>query len=276
MLGQALMAESRERGWEVLGAARSGTDLLVDLMDWTHLSTSIKRISPRVVINAAGITDLAQCEDDPLAAWRINACAVGVMAEACRDLGCQLLQVSTDHYFTGDGAARHDEEAPVRLVNEYARSKFAGEAFARLCPQALVVRTNITGRRGLASRPTFAEWLSSVVNQDAEVTLFDDFFTSTLDTENCAKGLLDLIDIGYRGLINLASSEVASKKEFAQALAAAMGRPLSRITVGSVKALQPPRAESLGLDVTVAEKLLGRSLPGLQQVVESLAKMSLS
>jgi len=76
----------------------------------------------------------------------------------------------------------------------------------------------------------------------------------------------------YDGFGNVASRTVCSKKTFAEALAKAMGRKLTRAQTGSVRQLQPARAESLGLDVSRAESVLGRRLPDLEQVVSKLAR----
>ena len=270
MLGQALLAEAGRRGLHMSGAARSGADHACDLNDAAAVAALIAALRPALVVNAAALTDLNACEADPGLAYRVNARAVAVLAEACRSSGSRLLHISTDHFFSGDGDAPHDEAAPVRLVNEYGRSKFAGEAFALALPGALVLRTNITGFRGWTGKPTFAEWLIGAIERDDEMTLFDDFWTSTLDAPSFARAALDLADAGIAGLVNVASRTVASKLMFAEALARGLGRTMTRARPGSVGGLAVRRAESAGLDVRVAESILGRSLPDLDEVIAAL------
>ncbi len=272
LLGEALMAEARRRAIAVTGLARSGTDIALDIGDDDALLACLDGGSWEVAINAAAITGLDACEREPMLAYRINARAVAVMAECCRRKGRYFVQISTDHYFTGDGRVRHDETAPVRLVNEYARSKYAGEAFAATCPGALIVRTNFTGFRRRPGPPTFADWALDVIERDAPACLFDDFYTSTLDVEALATALADLIEQRPSGILNVAAREVASKKAFVEALAARLGRTLTRPTPASVSDLRPVRAESLGLDVSRAEALLGRPLPAFDEVIEALAR----
>lgn len=270
MLGQALLAEAGRRGLRMAGAARSGVDHVCDLADPAQVSGLISALRPKLVINAAALTDLNGCEADPGLAYRINARAVSILAEACRDAGSRLLHVSTDHFFSGDGDKPHDEVAPVRLVNEYARSKFAGEAFALALAGALVLRTNITGFRGWEGKPTFAEWLIGAIERDEAMTLFEDFWTSTMDATSFARAALDLAAAGAAGLINVASRSIANKRMFAEALARQLGRTLTRSKAGSVAALPVRRAESAGLDVKIAEAILGRPLPDLDEVVAAL------
>ncbi|WP_448191925.1 SDR family oxidoreductase [Azospirillum sp. sgz301742] len=272
LLGQALMREARRRGLAVAGAARSAADIACDVTDPEAVAAAFDAAAPDFVVNAAALVDLDRCESDPRLAYMVNARAAAFLAEQCRQRGSRLVHISTDHYWRGEGARLHGEAAPVRLLNEYARSKYAGEAFAATAPGALVVRTNITGFRGWAGRPTFAEWCLDVIERDAPVTLFDDFHTSTIDAPSCAAALFDLVALGAGGLLNVAAREAASKAAFVDALAAAANRRLSRATHGSVAGLATPRADSLGLDVTRAEAILGRRLPDTAAVVRALCQ----
>lgn len=270
LLGQALMTEIRRRGYKACGLARHSAEVSCDITDGGGLATAISSLGPRCVINAAAVTSLDACEANPSQAWLVNARAPGMLAEFCRDRNIKFVHVSTDHYYSGDGAARHDEAAPVRIVNEYARTKYAAEGLALAVPDSLVVRTNITGWRGWAGRPTFFEWAVDSLESRKEMTLFTDFYTSTIDAPTCASRLIDLIDRGATGILNLASRDVADKETFVRAIAKALRIEPNNARSGSVASLYPIRAESLGLNVAKAERLLGLRLPGLEDVVQNL------
>jgi len=270
LLGQAMLAQGRMRGWACIGAARSRADHIVDVTDHEALSTLVREISPSVVVNCAANTSHEACESDPGGAYAINARTASVLAELSFELDSRLVHISSDHFFTGNGAALHSESAPVRLLNEYARSKYAGEAFALTAPASLVVRTNFVGLRGWRNRPSFAEWALDAIEQSRPIVLFDDYFTSSIHSDACAGAVLDLLQIGATGLINVASSEVASKRTFIEALATAANVELAHVSVASVVGLTPRRAESLGLDVARAERMLDRSLPNLDETVHAI------
>ena len=57
-----------------------------------------------------------------------------------------------------------------------------------------------------------------------------------------------------------------------QAMAAALGRTLTRAQPGTVAAQAVARPDSLGLDVARAETILGRRLPSLGEVAARLAR----
>lgn len=271
MLGQALMAEGTVRHADIIGLARSGSDINIDICNDEVLRRVLGEIKPSIVINAAAITSLDTCEGNPGNAYAVNARAVSIISEATRCNGAYLVQISTDHYYANDGLRRHAESDPVYLINEYARTKYAGECFALVSGNSLVVRTNIVGFRGRVNAPTFVEWALQVLREQSPITLFDDFYTSSIDVGHFSRALLDLLSSRPVGILNLASSVVKSKKEFVEALATAVGLDVEHCSVGSVQTISGTRrAESLGLDVSKAEALLGYSLPDMESVIDHL------
>ncbi len=270
LLGRALRQEAQTRGFSALTAARNNADFIVDITDEQSLQTVLAAATPDMVINAAANVDLAACEADPAMAYLVNARPAALLAKWSCERGKLTVHVSTDQLFDGDGAASHDEHAAICLVNEYARSKFAAESFALCAPQSLVLRTSIAGfhpdGRG------FADWAMDALSNRKPLTLFDDFYGSTMDAPSFAVALFDLLAAKARGRFNLASREVSSKKQFILGLAAAAGIEVDWAKTGSVATLSPRRARSLGLDVGKAEACLARQLPGRDAVCTALVR----
>lgn len=271
MLGRRIAEELRKYNYDVVSAARFNADVCVDLSDETSLVDLLLKIEPRIIINSAAVVSLDKCDESPLAAWCINAKPVSLMANYANAAGCKLIQVSTDHYYTGDGRRKHNEQDGVCLVNDYARSKYAAECFARCVSGSLILRTNVTGIQGHSSAP-FARWLFESIENRSKLTLFDDFYTSTIDVGAFSRILIDLIKMNCCGIYNLASRDVASKKEFAEAVAKYNGWHLDHADVGSVFSLGTKRAESLGLDVSSITAILGYEMPSLDDVVNALSQ----
>ena len=269
LLGQAVAREARRRGVEPREAARRDAPIQVDIADDADLRSLLDAERPDLVVHCAALVDMDLCESDPALAWRVNARPLAFLAEWSRASGGRLLHVSTDHYFTEGYAAAHDETAPVSLVNEYARSKFAGEAFALTAANALVLRTSIVGIRGW-EQPTFAEWAIDAVENDRPVALFSDAWSSSIDVPSFARAAFDMVEAGASGLYNLAAHEVYTKEQFVREIERQRGLSLTAATTGSVRMLSTPRAHCLGLDVRRAEAVLGYGLPHLAEVVASL------
>jgi len=270
MLGQALTFESKMRGHEVVGAAREGAEIVCDLSDPDSCLKAFLKARPDIVINAAAITDLSLCEREAVLAGKVNGAAPGIFACLSQQANARLIHVSTDHFFLDDGSKAHLECDPVTLVNSYARSKFVGEMNALKNPRSLVLRTNVVGLKGLRNQPTFANWVFDVVEGRAEATLFDDYFTSSIGVKAFSSYLFDAVEAGVTGLLNLAARDVSSKFRFVEAVASATGSPLKNVKRLSVRSLSVARANSCGLDVSLAESLLGIKMPTLEEVVAEL------
>jgi len=273
MLGQALCLEAARRGCRVARLARAGVEHAVDATDSRSLGVILDSVRPAVIVNSAAMTSLEASEREPGNAYAINARVAAVLANYCSQHEIKLVQVSTDHYFTGDADRLHDEDASVSLLNEYARTKYAGEVFAGTCSSTLTLRTNLVGFRGWSGRPTFAEWAIAALQGSAPFTLFSDFYTSSLDVGSFCRALFDLVDRDVRGVLNVAAREAVSKAQFVSRLAQRMRLSVAHCRIGSVRELAGVvRAESLGLDVRRAESLLGYRLPDTQAVLEALVR----
>ncbi|WP_421903782.1 SDR family oxidoreductase [Maridesulfovibrio sp.] len=274
MLGSALMSGLKAKGYSVQGAARSNADICINVTDDKQLQETLSAVNPATIINTVAIIDLAFCENNPGLSYECNARVSRILAEYSKSNEAKYGYISTDHYFTGNGSTKHDEHAPLNLCNEYAATKFVGEQFALQDNNALVLRTNIVGFRPGKKANTFVEWVISALEKQESITLFDNFYTSSIDVYNFTEILLDLLNKNATGVFNVASSEVASKEIFIKTLAEKLGFSTDKAKCGPMpkEANGVIRNESLGLDVSKAEKLLGYELPNLEKVIETLCK----
>lgn len=114
-----------------------------DLAEPESLEPILAETQPHYVVNAAAYTAVERAEQEPELAHRINAQAVGWLAERARALGACLVHFSTDYVFAGDaGRAYLETDAPSPL-NVYGRSKCAGEhLIERSGACAIIFRTS--------------------------------------------------------------------------------------------------------------------------------------
>lgn len=273
LLGKAITEEAKRRNLEIIGVARSNADVNIDIADDKVLIAFIQEQKPTIVINACAIVNHKLCDENVSLAYNVNARASSILSQLANEFGFYYIYISTDGYYNEDGDLKHSENDPIVLLNEYARTKYAGECFALTNKDALVLRTNIVGFRGKVDQPTFIEWVVDALNNGAEITLFDDYFTSSITVYQFSKALFDLLVFKPKGILNLASCEVFSKKKFISELAKALKLSLQKTKTGSIKELvTSKRANSLGLDVTKVERILGYRLPDLKEVVTQIKR----
>jgi dTDP-4-dehydrorhamnose reductase len=274
MLGQSLIKTAKESNIEVTGIARSNADINLDILNFDKLISLIRKIKPKTIVNCVAISSIDLCEANVEESYLHNAHLVAVLVDVCLELDIYLIHISTDHFFINDGRRKHDEKSPVVLVNNYAKTKYAGEQFALSYSKSLVIRTNIVGFRNTQSH-TFVEWVLLSLKNKNEITLFQDFYTSSIDVYSFSKILLKINnrDKPIYGLVNIASSEVCSKEEFIKKLAHTFNYNNPKFNLGSIESIEgTKRAESIGLDVSKIEKLLDEKMPTTNDVVLSLCK----
>lgn len=270
LLGQSIVKKFKSINIEVVGVARKNSDFNFDVIDDIALKNAFDIIKPDVVINTIAIVDLNYCENNPKDTYMLNTRVVNKLVELCKTINSYFVQISTDHYYLNNGEKKHAEMAPIQLVNEYAKTKYLGECFASLYENSLIIRTNIIGFRN-TNKLTFLEWAIDSLTNNKAMILYNDFYTSSIHTKQLSEIIVELVNIRYKGTLNIASSEVFSKEKFICSLARAMTIEHFSYKSDSVNNFNGvKRANSLGLDVTKAEQILGYKLPTLQEVLESI------
>ncbi|MDA5093078.1 dTDP-4-dehydrorhamnose reductase [Aliiroseovarius sp. KMU-50] len=92
---------------------------------------AIQSTKPSAVINAAAFTAVDRAEEEDDLAHQVNGAAPVEMAEACKDLGIPLIQISTDYVFDGRGHTPFTPNSPTQPLGVYGQSKLAAEVGIR-------------------------------------------------------------------------------------------------------------------------------------------------
>ncbi|MBT9131863.1 MAG: dTDP-4-dehydrorhamnose reductase [Firmicutes bacterium] len=178
----------------------------LDLQDLRQIRQIIKRVSPSVVIYAAGMTDVDACEKNPEMACQINAHAV---AEIATISTARIVYISTDYVFDGSkGFYREEDE--VKPLNIYGASKVAGEqavlAHNRL---NLVVRVSGLYDDGGMKRCNFSSPIKPVIMDDIRIS-------SPVHVADVASAIDRLLEIDNGGIYHVAGPDALSRYEFSQ------------------------------------------------------------
>ena len=118
----------------------------VDELDITNeekVNEFFNQYKPVICINAAAYTAVDKAETDKELALKINAYAVGNLAENCNKLHAKFIHISTDYVFDGTASIPYTEDYPVKPVNFYGESKLRGEEIALgKYPSTVIIRTS--------------------------------------------------------------------------------------------------------------------------------------
>ena len=101
---------------------------LLDITDAEAVNRMVKEKDIKCIVNCAAYTNVDKAENDEALCRRLNADAHEILAEAMKDAGGLLIQISTDYVFGGDPyntPCREEQKGTPTGV--YGRSKLEGE-----------------------------------------------------------------------------------------------------------------------------------------------------
>lgn len=183
-----------------------------------------------LVINCAAYTDVDRAESDEAAALRINAEAVGYMADAMKRVQGTLIHFSTDYVFGGNrNNTPCTEQVLPNPIGAYGRTKLAGEQAASRCHH-LIFRTSwLYSEYG----KNFLLTMLRLTAERPELTVvFDQVGTPTY-AGDLARAVFALIENGeyrrHEGLYHFANEGVCSWYDFAHEIARQSGHTGCRI-----------------------------------------------
>ncbi len=249
----------------------------IDIKSVERLAKSLEEIKPDIVIHAAGLTNVEQCEKDPNLAFHVNAEISEVVAKVCFQKGLQLVHISTDHIFSGKESLV-SESQPLNPINKYGETKAEAEALVlKAYPEALVVRTNFFGW-GTSYRKSFSDIIIEGLRAKKQLVLFEDVFYTPILVENLAFAVHDLIDQQVHGIINIVGDERISKYQFGIKIAEKFGldcKLINRGLIGEISGLVQ-RPKDMSLTNQKACKLIGRKLGNVNEYLTKLMKQEKS
>lgn len=132
-----LLGKDGQVGWELQRSLAPLGELIAcghsgaNLENVNGLRRTIRNAQPAIIVNAAAYTAVDKAESEPERAYRVNAEAVGVLAEEATHLGAWLVHYSTDYVFDGVKGSAYTEDDVPNPINVYGRTKLAGEHLIR-------------------------------------------------------------------------------------------------------------------------------------------------
>lgn len=196
--GQVMVRVARQMGWQV----QAPTHAECELADARAVSDLVLGSDAALVVNAAAISGLEACLDDPLQAHVVNAVAPAAMALACRHTGARFVHLSTDYVLDGRRAGKKSESAKCKPVSVYGESKREGELqVLEALPGALVAR--VSWICGNPQKPAFVEQTLAKVLAGQPLAAIADKESLPTDVEDIARVVLALAAAPVGGVLHV-------------------------------------------------------------------------
>ena len=238
----------------------------IDLTRPDTIRPVLTDLRPDVVINCAAYNFVDKAENEPDAAFAVNAWGVRALATVCRDLDCALVHFSTDYVFGLDETRKipyRESEAPGP-VSVYGLSKLAGEYVVRaVCPRHFVIRTcglyGVWGSGGKGGN--FVETMLRLAGQGKPLRVVADQTCTPSYTVDVATAAAALLSTGRYGVYHLTNSGSCSWHDFARTIFQQAGVTADLTAIPSREYPAPARRPNYSVLAAGAYQALGLPLP---------------
>lgn len=211
--GGQLGAELKDRAPEWAAVIPMSFEEL-DIRDPEACFAAIQTLNPDWIINAAAYTDVEKAELEPDLAMKTNFEGVQNLTRAVSANGIRLVHISTDFVFDGNADQPYTEEAKTAPLNEYGKSKLAGEKPVLSMPdeKGLVIRTSwLYGPRGR----NFVTTILKALKKMPFLQVVNDQFGSPTSVRSLANVIYRSISLNLNGLYHWCDAGVCSWYDFA-------------------------------------------------------------
>jgi dTDP-4-dehydrorhamnose reductase len=274
MLAHDLIAEAPE-GVELVARTRRE----VDVTDQNAVKAAIAAVSPDVVINSAGYTDVDGAESHRERAFAVNGDGPGFLAAALAGSDALLVHYGSDYVFDGSGSRPYREEDPCAPIGVYGASKLAGElSIAEQGRRYVILRTQwlygLHGRsfpRTMWERAT-ARLATKVVNDQTGRPTY---------TVDLARATWELVSVERRRnststeapprgqILHVANSGSATWYQIAQHVFQRAGTPELLTPCSTADFPRPAKRPVWSvLDTARFEGIIGRALPRWEDALD--------
>ena len=232
---------------------------------------TLAKVKPELVINAASVTSLETCEENPALSRKVNCEAPEEWAKECGRAGVRFVHLGTDYIFDGKKSSAYLPNDPPSPLSRYGRDKAEGEKkVLRANPHALIVRLAwVFGHGG----KTFMSKLPAILAEKEVVELAGGRTGSCTYAGEAARIILDLAEKKAEGIYHGVQSGTTTWKDFAEEALRMMRakhgkvacREVRELPQDKIAGLKVPRPAHSPLDIKATEKFLGRKIPSWEE-----------
>jgi dTDP-4-dehydrorhamnose reductase len=285
LLGQHLIplfvADER---YEVIGAGR-GVNRLPSRQGYTYESVNLRNTAsvqqlvekhrPDIIIHAAAMTQVDECERNKDACWDTNVAATRYLIQAAEKYNAFFLFLSTDFIFDGLEGPYREDDAPNPL-SYYGASKVAAERMIRNSKlRWAIVRTVLVYGTAIdMQRSNIITWVKNNLQQGKKIKVVDDQWRTPTLVQDLAEGCKLVADKQAAGIFHISGSEMLTPYEMAVQTAQFFKLDLRLIEKVNAKSFVQPakRPAKTGFVIDKAVQELGYQPRSFAEGLEIIAR----
>jgi dTDP-4-dehydrorhamnose reductase len=193
----------------------------LDITDGVAVNVLLEKLMPDTIIHCAALTQVDECELDPVKAWTVNVTATRFLVDAAKKINAFFIFISTDFVFDGIKGP-YTEEDMVNPVSYYGSTKVAAEkAVAESGLQYAIVRTCLVyGNILTGNRSNIITWVKENLQEGKQIKVVNDQWRTPTYVEDLADGILLIEEKKATGMFNISGGDFLTPYDMAMATAA--------------------------------------------------------
>ncbi|MBW1723098.1 MAG: dTDP-4-dehydrorhamnose reductase [Deltaproteobacteria bacterium] len=197
----------------------------LDIISWDMVIDVLNTISPDIVLNCAGFTDVDGCETEDFLVRKVNVEGPRNVAQGCARFDCRMIHISSDYVFNGQKGIPQPyfEDDSTDPISAYGKSKMESEVAVREnAPNYIILRTGwLYGRYG---KNFITSLLSRVfANEGKPIKVVSDQIGCPTWTYRLALQIREFINSDARGTYHATSEGYCSRFDFASRILEKLG-----------------------------------------------------
>lgn len=189
----------------------------LDITQKKDVDTVIIKIKPDVVVHAAALTNVDECEKNQDMADAINTQGTKNIAETVKKIGSKFMYISTDYVFDGEKGL-YTEQDEVNPINYYGVTKLKGEEVVKnIVDDCIIVRTSVIF--GLSNKKNFVTWILDNLQRQRRIRIVNDQYVSPTLNTDLSEQLVALLKNDAQGVFHTAGGERINRYAFSQIVA---------------------------------------------------------
>ena len=241
----------------------------LDIRNKSQVESCIQENKPTHVIHTAAMTNVDQCELDPIGCEELNVISTRYLWDACKKNNVHFQLLSTDFIFDGNKGNYSEIDEPNPL-SVYAQSKVDAENLLLKDEYEnwSIVRTIIVyGQGENLSRNNIVCWAKEALEKNQVMNIIDDQFRAPTWADDLAWACIRILQ--KKGIYHIAGPETMSIHEIVSRVAQFYNLNQDSINKTDSSTLNQPakRPPKTGFDLTKAKIELGYNPKTLEETL---------
>lgn len=190
------------------------------------------------------------------------------VAESAAIVGAKLLHLSTDAVFDGQrgGYSEEDIAAPV---HNYGKTKLEAERAVERAnlPSFVTIRTSLLLSLNPMDKRTL--FLKEQLEMNKKLIYFTDEYRCPISIADLSAAILEILHLGFQGVIHVAGPERVNRYELAKKLACYLGLNPQNIIPGLSSESGIVRPLDCSLDTSLSQRLLKVKISSATEILSS-------